>query len=71
MNAQTSPRPAADLQMLDVQDPATDEVVGRVPILGPAAVEDGIERVREAQPSWAAREAADRAAIVAGIGRTL
>lgn len=71
MNAQPSTRPAADLQMLDVQDPATDEVVGRVPILGPAAVEDGIERVREAQPSWAAREAADRAAIVAGIGRTL
>lgn len=34
-------------------DPATGEVIGRVPVVGPDQVRDAIARAREAQASWA------------------
>ena len=54
----------ADTAAITVTNPATGEVVGRVPNLGAAETEFAIEAARLAQPAWAARTAKDRAAIL-------
>ncbi|MDA9440600.1 succinate-semialdehyde dehydrogenase [Bradyrhizobium sp. CCBAU 51745] len=49
---------------VEVRDPATDELVGRVPKLGTPEVADAIEAARKAQAEWAARAAKERAAVL-------
>lgn len=49
---------------LPVRDPASGEVVDTVPLLGVDEVAGLVAAARAAQPDWAARSAADRAAVV-------
>ncbi|CCE10781.1 Succinate-semialdehyde dehydrogenase (NADP+) (SSDH) (fragment) [Bradyrhizobium sp. STM 3843] len=49
---------------VEVRDPATDELVGRVPKLGAPEAAVAIEGARKAQAEWAARTAKERAAIL-------
>jgi len=46
-----------------VDDPATGEIVGRVPKLGTAETEAAIAAAERAMPAWAARTAKDRAQV--------
>jgi succinate-semialdehyde dehydrogenase / glutarate-semialdehyde dehydrogenase len=41
-------------EMIDVLNPATQEVIGQIPVTGAAAVADAVERARLAQKSWSA-----------------
>ncbi len=54
--------PGADA--IEVRNPATGALVGRVPRLGAAATEDAIRQARTAQRDWAARTARDRATVL-------
>ncbi|MEV5032176.1 NAD-dependent succinate-semialdehyde dehydrogenase [Sphingobium sp. LMC3-1-1.1] len=47
-----------------VDDPATGEIVGRVPKLGAAETEAAIVAADRAMPAWAARTAKDRAQVL-------
>jgi len=47
-----------------VDDPATGEIVGRVPKLGAAETEAAIAAADRAMPAWAARTAKDRAQVL-------
>ncbi|MGY4711533.1 aldehyde dehydrogenase family protein [Mycolicibacterium sp. CBM1] len=49
---------------LDIHDPATEELVGRVRMRSLDELESSIERARAAQPSWAARSDDDRADLL-------
>ena len=53
---------AADGREFDVRDPATDEVVARVPDGGAAETRQAVAAASAAFPAWAARTAAERAA---------
>ena len=44
----------------EILDPATGEVVGRVAFRSAADVDAAVERVRAAQPAWAARPDSER-----------
>lgn len=48
-----------------VEDPAEETVLGHVPSLGGAAVEQAIEAAARAFPDWAARKGKDRGAVLA------
>ena len=45
-------------------NPATGELLGRVPVAGPDDVEAAVRAAREAQPGWAALAGAERARIL-------
>ena len=45
-------------------NPATGEVIGRVPLTTPEEVQLAVIRAREAQPSWAAKSIAERGRVV-------
>lgn len=47
-----------------VDDPATGEIIGRVPDLGASETEAAIAAARAARPAWAARTAKDRASVL-------
>ena len=47
-------------EVLDVEDPATEEVVGRVALAGEADVERAVGAARAAAPGWAATSRAER-----------
>ena len=64
----TNPRAAA---RLDVLDPATGEVVGRIPAGSPEAVDAAVRAARAAQPAWARTAPADRAAALKAAARRL
>ncbi|WP_245318024.1 aldehyde dehydrogenase family protein, partial [Ensifer sp. 1H6] len=49
---------------IDVVNPATGELVGRVPKLGGKETKAAIEAARLAQKGWAARTAKDRAGVL-------
>ena len=49
---------------IDVIDPATGEVVARVPSFGTAEVRTAIEAARKAMPGWRARTAKERAVVL-------
>jgi acyl-CoA reductase-like NAD-dependent aldehyde dehydrogenase len=60
--------------MMDVLrslDPATGEVVGDVPVTPPEAVQDAVDRVRSAQPGWAALGTSGRAEVLARAAQVL
>ncbi|MBY5402191.1 NADP-dependent succinate-semialdehyde dehydrogenase [Rhizobium leguminosarum] len=49
---------------IEVNNPATGEIIGRVPKLGAAETRTAIEAARMAQKGWAARTAKDRCAVL-------
>lgn len=49
---------------IEVRNPATGEIIGRVPRLGAAETRTAIEAARTAQREWAARTAKERATIL-------
>ncbi|MBW8786628.1 MAG: NADP-dependent succinate-semialdehyde dehydrogenase [Rhizobium leguminosarum] len=49
---------------IEVNNPATGEIIGRVPKLGAAETRTAIEAARVAQKGWAARTAKDRCAVL-------
>ncbi len=49
---------------IEVNNPATGEIIGRVPKLGTAETKTAIEEARIAQKEWAARTAKERAGIL-------
>ena len=55
---------AADVQTLDDLDPATGEVLGRVPLSGAAEVGAAVAAARAAQPAWAATAPQARARVL-------
>ena len=57
----TEPATQAKLDAVEVRNPASGKVVGSVPNLSAAAVEDEVKRLRDAQPDWEALGAKGRA----------
>ncbi len=57
-------RIAADGATIDVLDPANGQLVGRVPSLGAAEVEEAIEAARNALPNWSGLAAQERAKVL-------
>ncbi|ABS62714.1 succinic semialdehyde dehydrogenase [Parvibaculum lavamentivorans DS-1] len=53
-----------DARQIDVQDPATGDVIAQVPSLGAAETRAAIESANTAQKAWAARPAKDRSVIL-------
>jgi len=51
-------------ESIEVNDPASGELVGQVPRMGAAETERAIQAAERALPAWRARTAADRAAIL-------
>jgi succinate-semialdehyde dehydrogenase/glutarate-semialdehyde dehydrogenase len=51
-------------EMINVDNPATSEVIGRVPRLGGAETRQAIEAANRAFPAWSKRTAKERAAIL-------
>src|SRR5579863_9517531 len=49
---------------IPVENPATGELVGTIPVLGQAEVEALVQRARAAQPGWAALGFDGRAAVM-------
>ena len=49
---------------VEVNNPATGEIIGRVPKLGAAETRAAIEAAQAAQQQWASRTAKDRSAIL-------
>ncbi|CAN5291633.1 NADP-dependent succinate-semialdehyde dehydrogenase [soil metagenome] len=49
---------------IDVDDPATGEIIGRVPSLGAVETEQAVAAAAEAMTGWAARTAGDRAKVL-------
>jgi len=59
------------MDVLRSLDPATGEVVGDVPVTPPEAVQDAVDRVRSAQPGWAALGTSGRAEVLARAAQVL
>jgi succinate-semialdehyde dehydrogenase/glutarate-semialdehyde dehydrogenase len=55
---------AASGQTLDVDNPATGEIIGKVPDLGGAETSHAIEAANRAFPAWSQRTAKERAVIL-------
>jgi len=64
----TNPRASASI---DVLDPATGEVVGRIPAGSPEAVDAAVRAARAAQPAWARTAPGERAAALKAAARRL
>ncbi|NJP47454.1 aldehyde dehydrogenase family protein [Streptomyces sp. PRB2-1] len=58
-------RPALAQGAIEVVDPATEQVLGRVPAGGPEDVDAAVRAARAALPGWAATAPAERAAVLA------
>ena len=54
---------------LDVLDPATGEVIGRIPAGSPDAADAAVRAARAAQPAWARTAPAERAAALKAAAR--
>ncbi|MEV6615541.1 aldehyde dehydrogenase family protein [Streptomyces sp. NPDC051051] len=55
-------RPAAGQDVIEVVNPADEQVIGRVPAAGPEDVDAAVRAARTALPAWAATAPAERAA---------
>ena len=64
-------RASTEAATIDVVDPATDEVLGRIPGGGEADADMAVAAAAEAAPSWARTAPAERAAAVRAWARTL
>ena len=58
-------------ELLEVRDPRTDELVGRVPLCGAAEVEAALAGAAKAAPAWARTSPGDRAGMLKAAGRAL
>ncbi len=56
---------------LESINPATGEVIGRVPISTPQQVADAVGAARAAQPAWAARPDAERKALMMKVAEAI
>jgi succinate-semialdehyde dehydrogenase/glutarate-semialdehyde dehydrogenase len=56
---------------LDVLDPATGELVGRIPAGSPDAADTAVRRARAAQAAWARTPPAERGAVLKAAARRL
>jgi aldehyde dehydrogenase (NAD+) len=56
--------PSASTAMIDVVNPATEQILDRVPAGDPADVDAAVAAARKAFPGWAATSAADRAGLL-------
>jgi lactaldehyde dehydrogenase/glycolaldehyde dehydrogenase len=64
-------RRRAEGEVVDVVDPATEEVVARVGSATPADVDDAVAAARAAQPAWAATPAVERSAVLRAMADLL
>ena len=62
---ETLPPSSDGRRRLGLSSPATGEPVGEITVSTPAEVDAAIARARAAQPAWAARPPAERAAVIA------
>ncbi|MEV6010827.1 aldehyde dehydrogenase family protein [Streptomyces sp. NPDC051976] len=60
-------RPAAGGDRIEVVDPATEQVIGRVPAGGAEDVDAAVRAARAALPGWAATPPAERAALLGAV----
>ncbi|MFP5220197.1 MAG: aldehyde dehydrogenase family protein [Actinomycetes bacterium] len=58
-------------ELLDVVDPSSDEVIGRVPLCGAGEVEAAVAGAAKAAPVWARTSPADRSAALKAAAREL
>ena len=58
-------------ELLEVRDPRTDELVGRVPLCGPAEVAAAVAGAVKAAPGWARTSPGDRSALLKAAARAL
>jgi succinate-semialdehyde dehydrogenase/glutarate-semialdehyde dehydrogenase len=63
--------PDATAELLDVVDPATDEVVGRIPVSTAAEVDAAVAGAKAAARDWARVPAGERAAALKAAARVL
>jgi succinate-semialdehyde dehydrogenase/glutarate-semialdehyde dehydrogenase len=56
--------PATDEHAMEVDNPATEEIIGRVPRLGALETRQAIEAAHDAVPSWRRKTAKERAAVL-------
>src|SRR4051812_28361034 len=64
-------RPVHQSPGLDVLDPATGEVLGRIPAGSPEAADAAVRAARAAQPGWARTAPAERGALLKAAARRL
>src|SRR5689334_7674249 len=64
-------RSAHQSPVLDVLDPATGEVLGRIPAGSPEAADAAVRTARAAQPGWARTAPGERAALLKAAARRL
>src|SRR4051812_24728999 len=69
--SEPEPPAAAQPHSLDVRNPATGEVVRSVAITEPGEIVQKVARARAAQPAWAARTYAERAAVLTAFRNLL
>ncbi|MFE9677942.1 aldehyde dehydrogenase family protein [Streptomyces sp. NPDC006259] len=60
-------RPAAGQDVIEVVNPADEQVIGRVPAAGPQDVDAAVRAARAALPAWAATAPAERAARLSAL----
>ncbi|MEU8651249.1 aldehyde dehydrogenase family protein [Streptomyces sp. NPDC048737] len=60
-------RPAAGQDVIEVVNPADEQVIGRVPAAGPEDVDAAVRAARTALPAWAATAPAERAARLSAL----
>ncbi|MDX6354173.1 MAG: aldehyde dehydrogenase, partial [Streptomyces sp.] len=63
--------PAAGHERIEVVDPVTEQVIGRVPAGSAQDVDDAVRAARAALPGWAATPPAERAALLAAAHKLL
>jgi malonate-semialdehyde dehydrogenase (acetylating) / methylmalonate-semialdehyde dehydrogenase len=64
-------RPAATGEQLDVTNPATGELLARVPLSGAADVDAAVAAARAALPAWRSRSTIERARWLFGFRQVL
>lgn len=62
---------ADDGSVGEVTNPATGEVIARVPRVGPAEATRAVDAAYGAWPAWRAKTAAERGALVGALGRAM
>ncbi|MFM9633091.1 aldehyde dehydrogenase family protein [Streptomyces galilaeus] len=60
-------RPAAGQDVIEVLNPADEQIIGRVPAAGPEDVDAAVRAARAALPAWAATPPAERAARLTAL----
>jgi len=63
--------PSASSELLDVQNPATGEVLSQVPLSGANDVDQAVQAARAAFPAWKAKSTIDRARWLFGFRQQL